>query len=89
MGFGKSDKYTDEAAYSYAMQVDFMRELVVRLDLQDTTFFGQDWGGLIGLRVVAAEPHRFARIVVSNTGLPSAGALGSAVGHPLFNALVW
>jgi len=89
VGFGKSDKYADEAAYSYAMQVAFMRELVVRLDLHDATFFGQDWGGLIGLRVVAAEPDRFARIVVSNTGLPSAGGLVGTVGYPLFKALVW
>ena len=89
VGFGKSDKYTDEAAYSYAMQVDFMREFVVRLDLRDATFFGQDWGGLIGLRVVAAEPDRFARVVVSNTALPSAGGVAGAMGYPLFKALVW
>ncbi|MAG31941.1 MAG: haloalkane dehalogenase [Deltaproteobacteria bacterium] len=89
VGFGKSDKYAEEAAYSYAMQVAFMRELVVRLDLRDATFFGQDWGGLIGLRVVAAEPDRFARIVVSNTALPSASGLGGAMGYPFFKALVW
>jgi len=41
------------------------------LDLRDITFFGQDWGGLVGLRLVAAEPNRFARVVVANTGLPT------------------
>jgi len=89
IGFGKSDKYADEAAYSYVMQVAFMREWVIRLDLRDATFFGQDWGGLIGLRVVAAEPDRFARVVVSNTALPAAGGLGGMLGYPLFKAAVW
>lgn len=41
------------------------------LDLRDATFFGQDWGGLIGLRLVAAQPERFARVVIGNTGLPT------------------
>ena len=41
------------------------------LDLHDITFFGQDWGGLVGLRLVAAQPDRFARVVVGNTGLPT------------------
>jgi haloalkane dehalogenase len=41
------------------------------LDLRDITFFGQDWGGLVGLRLVAAQPDRYARVVVGNTGLPT------------------
>ena len=45
--------------------------LIDHLDLTDVTFFGQDWGGLIGLRVVTAQPDRFDRIVVGNTGLPT------------------
>ena len=89
VGFGKSDKYADEAAYSYAMQVASMRELVVRLDLRNATFFGQDWGGLIGLPVVAAEPDRFARIVVSNTAFPGASGFAGMIGYPLFKAWVW
>jgi haloalkane dehalogenase len=48
-----------------------MSSVVEQLDLNDVTFFGQDWGGLVGLRVVAAMPDRFARVVVSNTGLPT------------------
>ena len=46
-----------------------LKELVERLDLNNATFFGQDWGGLVGLRVVAEMPDRFARVVVSNTGM--------------------
>ncbi|MCZ6618513.1 MAG: alpha/beta fold hydrolase, partial [Gammaproteobacteria bacterium] len=84
VGFGKSDKPARQSDYSYQMQVDVMTELVTRLDLRQTTFFGQDWGGLIGLRVVAAEPDRFARIVVSNTGLPSAEGFQGWIGYPLF-----
>jgi haloalkane dehalogenase len=47
-----------------------MSDWLTRLDLKNATFFGQDWGGLIGLRLVAAFPDRFARFVVANTGLP-------------------
>ncbi len=89
IGFGRSDKPADEEDYSYQMQIDAMLELVRRLDLQDATFFGQDWGGLIGLRVVAADPDRFARVVVSNTGLPAAGGLRGLLGYPLFKLAVW
>jgi len=89
IGFGRSDKYADEAEYSYDKQVDFMRDWLVRLDLREATLFGQDWGGLIGLRVIAAEPDRFARVVVSNTSLPSATGLGAAIGPSLFEARVW
>lgn len=89
VGFGKSDKYVDEEAYSYPMQVDFMQRLVTKLDLRNVTFFGQDWGGLIGLRVVAADPDRFASVVVSNTGLPAASGLQGWIGYPLFKLAVW
>lgn len=71
VGFGRSDKPTEMGDHTYARQVDWMRQLVVEhLGLTDATFFGQDWGGLIGLRVVAGAPERFARLVVGNTGLP-------------------
>jgi haloalkane dehalogenase len=72
IGFGRSDKPADRADYSYQREVDWMAEaLFDRLDLRDITFFGQDWGGLIGLRLVALAPERFARVVVGNTGLPT------------------
>ncbi|MGI9326378.1 MAG: alpha/beta fold hydrolase, partial [Pseudomonadales bacterium] len=82
-------KYIDEDAYSYAMQVGYMQKLVTHLQLNNVTFFGQDWGGLIGLRVVAAEPDRFARVVVSNTGLPAAAGVRGWIGYPLFKLAVW
>ncbi len=71
IGFGKSDKPTDRAAYSYAQHVAWVTELVAdHLDLADITLFGQDWGSLIGLRVAAEQEARFARIVIGNGGLP-------------------
>ena len=73
IGFGRSDKPTRPEAYSYQGQVDMIAELLERLDLRALTLFGQDWGGLVGLRVAAAHPQRFARIVASNTGLPAGG----------------
>lgn len=72
VGFGRSDKPLATSDYTYARHVAWMRQLVVdRLDLRGITFFGQDWGGLIGLRLVAADPDRFARVVIGNTGLPT------------------
>ena len=89
VGFGKSDKYLDEDAYSYVMQVDHISELVQRLDLNGATFFGQDWGGLVGLRVVGNMPDRFDRVVVSNTALPAASGVRGWIGYPLFKLSVW
>ena len=72
VGFGRSDKPTERSEYTYARHVAWLRELVVdRLDLRSVTYFGQDWGGLLGLRLVAADPDRFDRVVVGNTGLPT------------------
>lgn len=69
LGFGKSDKWTDEAAYSYAMHVRAIERLVQALDLGELTVVGQDWGGPIGLAVAARHRERVARLVVMNTGL--------------------
>jgi haloalkane dehalogenase len=72
VGFGRSDKPTRIEDHSYARQVEWMRALVFDvLDLQRVTLVGQDWGGLIGLRLAAEHPDRFANIVVANTGLPT------------------
>ncbi len=72
VGFGRSDKPTEMGDYTYARHVRWMEQVLVdQLDLRDVTFFGQDWGGLVGLRLVAAHPDRFARVVVGNTGLPT------------------
>ena len=89
VGFGKSDKFAAEERYSYQFHVDVMDELVRQLDLKEAAFFGQDWGGLIGLRVVGANPDRFARVVVSNTAMPAASGFQGLVGYPLFKLAVW
>jgi haloalkane dehalogenase len=70
IGFGRSDKPASRDVHTYAFHVDTMSELVETLDLEQATFFGQDWGSLIGLRVVAENEDRFARVVISNAGLP-------------------
>jgi haloalkane dehalogenase len=71
IGFGRSDKPSEPSDYTYERHVRWMSDWLLSLDLARVTFFGQDWGGLIGLRLVAAHPGRFARIVVANTGLPT------------------
>ncbi|MFL6081106.1 MAG: haloalkane dehalogenase [Ornithinibacter sp.] len=72
VGFGRSDKPVSQGDYSYARLVEWTRELVFdHLDLRDVTMVGHDWGGLIGLRLVAEHPGRFARVVAANTGLPT------------------
>jgi len=72
VGFGRSDKPVHQADYSYARLVEWTRELVFdHLDLREVTLVGQDWGGLIGLRLVAEHPDRFNRVVAANTGLPT------------------
>lgn len=88
VGFGKSDKPLKSSDHNYQMHVDVMSEFVRQLDLEGVTFFGQDWGGLIGLRVVAEEPDRFARIMLSNTGLPAAGGVGGWIAYPMFRLAV-
>ena len=72
VGFGMSDKPAEKSDYTYARHVAWMQAAIVdHLDLTDATFFGQDWGGLVGLRLVAENPDRFARVIVGNTGLPT------------------
>ncbi len=70
IGFGKSDKPAARNDYTYERHVAWMSDWLRALDLTDITLFCQDWGGLIGLRLVAAFPDRFARVIVANTGLP-------------------
>ncbi len=71
VGFGRSDKPTQQDDYTYARHVTWMSDWLTQMDLKDITVFFQDWGSLIGLRLVAAFPERFARVVLSNGGLPS------------------
>ncbi|MEL7400317.1 MAG: haloalkane dehalogenase [Pseudomonadota bacterium] len=72
VGFGRSDKPSQRSDYTYQRHVDWMREaLIDQLDLQQVTLVCQDWGGLIGLRLVAEHAERFARVVAANTMLPT------------------
>jgi haloalkane dehalogenase len=71
-GFGRSDKPAEIADYSYEKHVEWMRAFAFdALNLRDVTLVGQDWGGLIGLRLVGEHPDRFAAVVAANTGLPT------------------
>jgi haloalkane dehalogenase len=71
VGFGRSDKLADRRAYSYQFHVDVVAGLLGALDLAAVTLVCQDWGGLIGLRIAAEHPRRFARVVAANTFLPT------------------
>jgi haloalkane dehalogenase len=72
IGFGQSDKPSSRGDYTYARHVEWMRQLLFdELDLHDITFFGQDWGSLVGLRLVGEHPDRFARVAIGNGGLPT------------------
>jgi haloalkane dehalogenase len=72
VGFGRSDKPAERTDYTFARHVEWMRALLFdRLDLSRITLVCQDWGGLIGLRLVGEHPERFARVVAANTFLPT------------------
>src|ERR1700760_3715439 len=72
VGFGRSDKPPEVEDHSFARHVEWIRALAFdRLDLRGLTLVGQDWGGLIGLRLVPEPPARSARVVAPNTGLPT------------------
>jgi haloalkane dehalogenase len=83
VGFGRSDKPVHREDYTYQRHVDWMRHVLVTLDLSDATLVCQDWGGLLGLRLVAEHPERFARVVAANTFLPT----GDVPAGPAF--LAW
>jgi len=72
IGFGRSDKPAARADYTYARHVEWMRSFLFDgLGLDHITLVAQDWGGLIGLRLVGEHPDRFARVVAANTFLPT------------------
>jgi haloalkane dehalogenase len=71
VGFGRSDKPTERADYTYARHVESMAAFLATADVRDATLLCQDWGGLIGLRLVAEHGDRFSRVVAANTGLPT------------------
>lgn len=72
VGFGRSDKPASRTDYTYERHVEWMRSaLLDSVGLEGVTVLGHDWGGLIGLRLVAENPERFRRVVAANTGLPT------------------
>jgi len=72
IGFGRSDKPTRMGDYSYQRHVDWVTAWLTALDLRDITAVVQDWGSLIGLRVAAENPDRFAKLFIANGFLPTA-----------------
>ncbi|MFQ5381576.1 MAG: haloalkane dehalogenase [Dehalococcoidia bacterium] len=76
IGFGRSDKPVARSAYTYAGHVAWMKGFLDAIGAPPATLFAQDWGGLIGLRVAAEQPHRFERIAIANTGLPVGRSIG-------------
>jgi haloalkane dehalogenase len=70
-GFGRSDKYTEIADYTFRMHLDVLMRFVEKLDLYNITLVVQDWGGLLGLTAATRLTERFARLVIMNTGLPA------------------
>ena len=89
VGFGKSDKFESKYDYSYRHHVEVMKELVERLDLRNATHFGQDWGGLVGLRVVAEMPDRFSQVIVSNTGMVAGEGIRAWLTQRMVELTVW
>jgi haloalkane dehalogenase len=89
IGFGRSDKPADPADHTYARHVEWTRALLLdALGLSGMTVVGQDWGGLIGLRVAAEHPGRVARIVAANTGLPTGDIPMPEVWHRFKNTVL-
>lgn len=79
IGFGRSDKPADRNDYTYGRHVGWMQSFLEQLDLRGINLVCQDWGGLLGLRLVAENPERFASVVAANTFLPTGdNALGPA-----------
>ncbi len=83
IGFGLSEKPPDATAHSVAGHVDDVSALVRELDLRDVTLVMQDWGGPIGLGVLARDPERVRALVVMNAFAPGRRPFGDGVGRPL------
>lgn len=71
IGFGRSDKPTDRSAHTYAAHLRWLRAFLEATGVQRMILFCQDWGGLLGLRLVADTPDRFTRLAISNSFLPT------------------
>ncbi|MEL1227060.1 MAG: alpha/beta fold hydrolase, partial [Candidatus Neomarinimicrobiota bacterium] len=87
-------KYISTSMYTHQMHVDTMKKLITELDLNNITAHVHDWGGMVGLRVIAEEPDRFSRIIASNTGLPAMGRgfindVKTFLAPHLFKFIIW
>ena len=71
IGFGKSDKPTETSDYTYSRHTEWITDWFTQMDVSEAVLFCQDWGGLLGLRLVAAFPDKFAGVITANTGLPT------------------
>lgn len=71
MGCGRSDKPSSKSDYTLARHCDWMQQWLIANDLKNITLFCQDWGGTLGLNLVANHPERFDRVIASNTGVPT------------------
>ncbi len=78
IGFGRSDKPVAANAYSYKSHCRWLRGFIEALDLRNVTLVCQDWGGLLGLRILAQHPDRFKRLVAMNTGISDGRGRGEA-----------
>ena len=71
IGFGRSDKPSEKSVYTFQRHIDWLTSFLTQLDLRDITYFGQDWGAVLGLRIVGEHPDWFARVIIGNGGLPT------------------
>ncbi len=71
IGFGKSDKPVERKCYTYQSHINWLRQFLVKLGIRESVLFAQDWGGLIGLRILVENPKVFSKVMLGNTGLPT------------------
>jgi pimeloyl-ACP methyl ester carboxylesterase len=76
LGFGRSDKPTEDEVYTFHFHRNMMMELIKRLDLTNITLVCQDWGGILGLTLPMEMSERFARLLVMNTAIPTGQSPG-------------
>src|SRR2546426_8157604 len=74
IGFGRSDKFTEIANYSFKLHYQTIEAFIERLNLREITLVCQDWGGFIGLTGAAQHPERVSRLGIMNTGWPTGWA---------------
>ena len=77
IGFGRSDKPARRVDYTYSSHLDWLTQWFDKMALENVILFCQDWGGLLGLRVVANQPERFAGVIAANTFLPTGDVAAS------------